>query len=391
MRREFERLRRRPGTAFERSKVTPSDVALRPQAFVAAVSGELGPEFCRSLGLEDQLGLIVAYLAEEVPNQISLRKLDLALTYGETDPPLQQHGAEELKSYQSGLRGELSRAASGANNDVAEFASWLVRKNMGISDLFKQKLSASNPEIPVAQFTAALKAVGYVPKDMDKLVEGLDLTGKRQAISVGKLKDQLKQAGAKSKPTAEGARARLGRFDAKVQAYLQRISDYLKKESLSSADLHHRLDADGDGRVDKREFVTRMRELAVPGLLPQDLGLVFDSLDVNDDGALSLSEFALYLEGAQLNRAERVKRMDPEMLRSMREEIRTLFDSFDADGDGQITADEIYRTLQSFGIKKTIDQCSEMIRSAGGPHAASLDRVSFGEMMLPLMQGELYG
>jgi len=83
--------------------------------------------------------------------------------------------------------------------------------------------------------------------------------------------------------------------------------------------------------------------------------------------------------------------MDPELLRGMRDEIRTLFDSFDADGDGQITADEIYRTLQSFGIKKTIDQCSEMIRGAAGPQATSLDRVSFGDMMLPFMQDELYG
>ena len=45
--------------------------------------------------------MIVAYLAEEVPNQISVKKLNLALTYGESDPPMNQHGADELKSYQA--------------------------------------------------------------------------------------------------------------------------------------------------------------------------------------------------------------------------------------------------------------------------------------------------
>lgn len=36
----------------------------------------------------------------------------------------------------------------------------------------------------------------------------------------------------------------------------------------------------------------------MPGLLAADLGMVFDALDINDDGALSLDEFSLFLEGA---------------------------------------------------------------------------------------------
>ena len=36
---------------------------------------------------------------------------------------------------------------------------------------------------------------------------------------------------------------------------------------------------------------------------------------------------------------------DPEMYNQMKDEIRELFDSFDADGDGKVTAEEIYRTL----------------------------------------------
>jgi hypothetical protein len=33
-------------------------------------------------------------------------------------------------------------------------------------------------------------------------------------------------------------------------------------------------------------------------------------------------EFGLYLEGASMNRAERLKMIDPEILRSMKEEIK---------------------------------------------------------------------
>ena len=140
----------------------------------------------------------------------------------------------------------------------------------------------------------------FPPKDIDKLIEGLAPQGKvgSKLISIKRVKDALKAAENKQKPTVEGVRSRMARFDAKVQAHLQKISDFLKKNSMSTSELHSKLDADGDGKVDKREFVTRMRDIGVPGLVPADLGLIFDSLDINDDGGLSPHEFSLFLEGA---------------------------------------------------------------------------------------------
>lgn len=58
--------------------------------------------------------------------------------------------------------------------------------------------------------------------------------------------------------------------------------------------------------------------------------------------------------------------MDPDLREELQAEIRQLFDSFDADGDGRVTAEEIRRTLQSFGRSKTIEECQEMVRSVGG-------------------------
>jgi Ca2+-binding EF-hand superfamily protein len=98
---------------------------------------------------------------------------------------------------------------------------------------------------------------------------------------------------------------------------------------------------------------------------------------VNDDGSLSLGELSLYINGATQRRQKRLQELDPRVKQDMIREIDDLFKSFDEDGDGQITADEIYRTLMSFGMRKTIDQCKEMIRSAAGQHAATLDRNTF--------------
>jgi len=48
--------------------------------------------------------------------------------------------------------------------------------------------------------------------------------------------------------------------------------------------------------------------------------------------------------------------------------------------------------LQSFGLKRTIEQCNEMIRSAAkSPHSTGLNQREFADMMLPFMLGELSG
>lgn len=47
--------------------------------------------------------------------------------------------------------------------------------------------------------------------------------------------------------------------------------------------LHKSLDENGDGVLEKHEFVGQMRKHHVPGLIAADLGLVFDALDINND------------------------------------------------------------------------------------------------------------
>ena len=71
----------------------------------------------------------------------------------------------------------------------------------------------------------------------------------------------------------------------------------------------------------------------------------------------------------------------------MEGEIAALFDSFDQNNDGSITADEISRTLLSFGMRRTPEQCLKMIREVSKNDA--IDKREFGRMMMPLMQDEL--
>ena len=68
------------------------------------VSRELGAEFANKIRLDSQLELVVAYLAEEVPTQISYVKLELALSRSEKDEPMRPAGADEADAYKAGLR-----------------------------------------------------------------------------------------------------------------------------------------------------------------------------------------------------------------------------------------------------------------------------------------------
>lgn len=194
----------------------------------------------------------------------------------------------------------------------------------------------------------ALTKVGYPNKDHAKLTEALT-DGK--VVSLTKLGDYVKRAqaaGVKKGLTQADASDKLARFDPKIKGYITKISDFLKKETMSIKELHTRLDADGDGEVDKKEFVNAMRAFSISGLNPADLGSLFDSLDINDRAKLNLVEFSLFIKGAELSKQQKLKEMqkqDPELYKQMQDEIRELFDSFDADGDGKVTAEEIYRTL----------------------------------------------
>ena len=70
--------------------------------------------------------------------------------------------------------------------------------------------------------------------------------------------------------------------------------------------MHAKLDSNRDGRLTKDEFVREMRKFPVNGLKAPDLGGIFDNLDINNNGELSVDEFALFLEGAKRNRQQRI-------------------------------------------------------------------------------------
>lgn len=86
-----------------------------------------------------------------------------------------------------------------------------------------------------------------------------------------------------------------------VRNNISQISQYMQRKDITIEVLHKQLDVNGDGSVDKQEFVEGVYSLMKPcPLTKKDLGEIFDQIDINGDHYLSVNEFALFLDGAKL-------------------------------------------------------------------------------------------
>lgn len=126
----------------------------------------------------------------------------------------------------------------------------------------------------------------------------------------------------------------------------------------------------------------------------QDLGGLFDALDVNGDGSLSAGELALYIEGAKLDREARRRQIGDDLKDELGQEIERLFREFDENNDGEVSAEEIKRALQACRMDKSLKECQRMIDQANeeaGKRGPNLGEAAFAKLMMPFMLDELCG
>ncbi|VFQ92142.1 unnamed protein product [Cuscuta campestris] len=105
------------------------------------------------------------------------------------------------------------------------------------------------------------------------------------------------------------------------------------------------IDRNRDGKIQREELAALFGLLGAEEL---EIDCVMSEVDRNGDGCISLEEFA----------ALRPAFAAP----SRGSEVRDTFELFDADGDGRISAEELYRVLGRIGDGRcTIEECRRMI------------------------------
>lgn len=77
---------------------------------------------------------------------------------------------------------------------------------------------------------------------------------------------------------------------------LQKINAHLKKVNMTVKDFYHAVDANKDGSIEKQEMLNYFsRDLGLKSIPLADLELLFECLDMNKDGVLSINEMCLCL------------------------------------------------------------------------------------------------
>ena len=174
------------------------------------------------------------------------------------------------------------------------------------------------------------------------------------------------------------AREQYQGFDPKVRQILTKISESLKKRGISINKLFEFLDANRDGVVDRDEFVNSMPVfMENSGIDMRDYAIIFTALDMNNDHVLSLNELGMFIEGAKLDKIQRISAIDPKLVDEMTNEVRQLFTVFDENRDGFITADEIKKAMMAIGRNISMEEAQNIIRTVDQNGDGRLDQREF--------------
>ena len=84
------------------------------------------------------------------------------------------------------------------------------------------------------------------------------------------------------------------------------INNFLKAKKIDIFDCFDKMDVDGDGTISKKEFVdVLLKEYTIPDLTWEWLAVVFDAIDKNKTGDISIGEMLMYIQGQQKSAIER--------------------------------------------------------------------------------------
>ncbi|XP_030520922.2 calmodulin-like [Rhodamnia argentea] len=119
------------------------------------------------------------------------------------------------------------------------------------------------------------------------------------------------------------------------------------------------LDQDGDGYITTKDLGTLMRTF---GQVPTESGLrnMFDQVDANHDGAIDFQDFLKFM----------ARRM---------EELKEAFRSFDLDGDGFISAEQLHQVLTTLWGQLTDEEAEELIHAAD---VADHGKINYEEFLM---------
>ncbi|KAJ1437795.1 EF-Hand 1, calcium-binding site [Sesbania bispinosa] len=127
-----------------------------------------------------------------------------------------------------------------------------------------------------------------------------------------------------------------------------------------------RFDTNGDGKISVNELDNVLRALGstVPS---EELERVMKDLDTDNDGFINLTEFAAFCRSDAADGGA--------------SELREAFDLYDQDKNGLISAAELCLVLNRLGMKCSVEECHNMIKSVDSDGDGNVNFDEFKQMM----------
>ncbi|KAL2896004.1 putative calcium-binding protein CML18 [Bienertia sinuspersici] len=144
-----------------------------------------------------------------------------------------------------------------------------------------------------------------------------------------------------------------------------------KNSSSKSADeiqkIFQKFDSNGDGKISASELKSLLQALGTE-TSSEEVAKMMAEMDIDGDGYVDLSEFSEFHAGSGGNVGST-------------KELREAFNLYDKDGNGKISARELYDVLKSLGEKCSLKDCKKMIQSVDADGDGHVDFDEFKKMM----------
>jgi len=138
------------------------------------------------------------------------------------------------------------------------------------------------------------------------------------------------------------------------------LTEAEKRNKQELADVFKVFDVSGDGEVDNAELGGLMQALGI-NLEPEEGAQLMREFDEDNSGSISFEEFWMYMRRRQAP-------ADPKKL------VEDIFRFIDADGSGEVTAEEFKDVIKGLGTGMTDDQILGLVKEidTGGDGSISL-------------------
>ncbi|XP_021821158.1 probable calcium-binding protein CML25 [Prunus avium] len=134
-----------------------------------------------------------------------------------------------------------------------------------------------------------------------------------------------------------------------------------------------KFDVNGDGKISSSELGAIMSSLGQPAN-EEELSHMILEVDSDGDGFIDFKEF-VELNTNGVDQAEAL------------ENLKDAFSVYDIDGNGSISAEELYKVLRSLGDECSIAECKKMI---GAVDSDGDGMINFEEFKVMMMMGSRY-